>query len=625
MRRRWTDAYSMTVNTNSIPATRPERRLQKAALTLGYLALAIGTLTTVRAPATEYQLSIYRSMPTGFWIGVGIALLTAVVITVRADESSRVRDAALGLLAFGAVSVFALPVLRSYYFYGAGDALSHLGWAREIQQGAMGPAELVYPGVHLLSIQFAEVAGVPLRSAMQLLVLVGIPLVFVVASAACVYQITHRQRDAALGALVGAMFVPVNNVSVHPVVHPSSQAILLFPVVLLCVLLFLQEDASGFALATPTGALLALVSAGYVFVHPQESMTYLSMLVGISLLQFFVRRFRSGHPIASFRPLYVHAVIVGVVFATWTQLHERARSRFTAVTQSLLAREPSVLESTGARGASLVDLGGSLFELYLKLFSVSTLLLILAGVLALAAIVGLLDRDRGRRNGLLTVLSFALVFPGVGLVVIFLAQQGDHYFRFLGFIMVTVSLLGAVAMGLAVDRLRDTVGGGGSVVTREAATTALSAVFVLLLALQLVAVHPSPYIYQPNDRVTEPVMDGYDRALTYHDGETSLTGVRSGPSRYVDALYGTSAASEQLFPGYRSDVPEVIFNTNVTSHYEDDRYLIVTTKTRKKEVRLYDGLRYRSTGFEALETEPGAHRIQDNGGFTLYRLAGTDD
>ncbi|WP_049985933.1 DUF6541 family protein [Halobellus rufus] len=487
------------------------------------------------------------------------------------------------------------------------------------------PDGIVYPGLHLLSAQFAVVVGIPIRTAMLTIVAVLIPLLFVGAFGACAYLVSQNLRTGAVGTVVAATLVPVNNVSVHPVPHASSQAILLFPVVLLSLLLFLDSDEEGFALATPPGVLLLLVSVGFLFVHPQEAMTYLAMLGGIVSLQFLARRYRSSHPIASFRPPYVHTVVLGVLFVGWIRRQGRARSRLTSVLESLLSRDPSVLQETSSRSASLTDLGGSLLELYLKLFSVTTLLLLLAGVLVLALLVGVLDHSENRRNAFAALLTAGLVFPAIGFVLIFIADQGDHYFRFLGFIMVTVSLLAVLSLSILADRLEGSAGRLGGLLTRQRIWTAMSLVFVVLIALQLATLHPSPYIYQGNDRVTETVMDGYERTFQYHDGQTELTGVRDGPSRYVDAIYGTETASGLDFPGYSDAVPEPVFNTNVTSHYEEDRYLIVSTKDRKQEVDLYDGFRYGSAGFEALNTEPGSNRIQDNGGYTLYRLRGTDE
>mgnify|MGYP006297692297 CR=1 FL=1 len=105
------------------PSNRPELLL----LILGYAALTVALVTAMRTPTGPYEISIYRSLPALFWAGAGLALVVGVVSLLRAPNDRRVGAAGVGLVALGSVSVASLPLLRSHYFYGAGDSLSHLG------------------------------------------------------------------------------------------------------------------------------------------------------------------------------------------------------------------------------------------------------------------------------------------------------------------------------------------------------------------------------------------------------------------------------------------------------------------------------------------------------------------
>lgn len=592
-----------------------------AALVLGFLALAAGIRTAAATPATGYELSIYRSTPTAFWAGIGTALVLAVAVLVGVDGRGRAGDAAVGLAGLGGISIVAIPLFRSYYFYGSGDSMSHLGWARELWTGAIPPTDVVYPGIHLLSVQLAALMGVPIRVAIGIVTLVVFPAAFVAAFTACAGYLTGRRRVVALAVIAAVMFVPINKVSVHVVAHPSSQAILLLPVLLLALFAFVESDRGGFALTTPTGGLLLLVSGTYVLVHPQESLTYLSMLGGIAVAQFVARRYRPDHAFASLRSLYAHVVVVGTVFVGWTLSHERARGRFRSVFESLLSGQPDTLSEASQRGGSLVDLGGSLVELYLKLFGVTTIVAVVAALLVGALLLGRLDPVQRRRNGFVAVLTVALVLPMVGFVAIFLASQGDHYFRFHGFIMVSVTLLAVLGVAAVIDAVEARP---KTMLSARNARALLVVVLVVALAAQALVVHQSPYIYQSNKQVTETQMEGHALAFQHYDGETPMIGVRSGPQRFIDAHFGTETAAAMDFPGYRSGVPEPVFNTNVTTHYEEDRYLIVTDRDKEREVTLYGGFRYEATGFESLDKRPRSSRIQDNGDFRLYRLAGSE-
>jgi hypothetical protein len=184
----------------------------------------------------------------------------------------------------------------------------------------------------------------------------------------------------------------------------------------------------------------------------------------------------------------------------------------------------------------------------------------------------------------------------------------------MGFIMVSVTILGATALSEAASRLELSV-------SRTTVATGLVIFFTLALTMQGVAAHPSPYYYQSNNQVTESAMDGYSVALEHRDQETAFVTPRGGQRRYVDAYYGRPTSREEIdFPGYSSEVRGEILNTNISTYYDSNRYLPIREANYQSEVVLYDGLRYTNDGFESLETEPKIYRVQDNGGFTLYMI-----
>src|SRR6056297_2167584 len=95
-------------------ATR-RRSLEKVALVVGFLAIAVAIVTAYRSPATGYEQSIYRATPTTYWIGTGVAALLGIVVAVTATH--RRRDAAHLLVVLAVLSAIALPAIRGYYFY----------------------------------------------------------------------------------------------------------------------------------------------------------------------------------------------------------------------------------------------------------------------------------------------------------------------------------------------------------------------------------------------------------------------------------------------------------------------------------------------------------------------------
>ncbi|WP_418280297.1 hypothetical protein [Halorubrum sp. DTA98] len=594
---------------------------QLAALTVGFVAVAVGISVAHGHPEPGYEIDIYRSTPAGYWVGIAVGGLIAVVVGTTGRASRRAVDAA-GLLGSVAVlSIVALPLLRSYHYYGAGDSLTHLGWAREMDVGSITPDAILYPALHTFSIVLSNLTGLELVQTLQLLPMVVYPTVFVLGSVLCVTALTDS-TNAPIVAVVSALcFVPINKVSVHIIAHPSSQAILLLPFVLYLLIRHLRDDRVGFPLTTPIGAAFATSYIGLVVLHPQESMLLLSMLVAMSALQSLARRYRPEGTIATKRSLYAHTILLGAVFALWTVRYERARSRAAYLVESLILQSHEQLSETATRESSLGALGGSFEELLVKLFAVSLLFCLLAGGVFVATALRAVDGSGGERTAILSYLAVGLVPASVGFLFVFAADQGDHYFRFLGTIMVTVTLVGTIGLVDVVDRTKQLVQDSSVVVTRSHVRAALVITLVVLVSAQAIVIHQSPYMYKSSQQVTAAEMDGYDVALTYHDGETPLLGFRSGSRRYIDAHHGSHTARSGLdFPGYRDGIPGEVFSESPTTHYDSDRYLVLLEGYKRIEVELYQEIRYTREGFRIVETAPEANRIQDNGELELYRI-----
>jgi hypothetical protein len=602
--------------------TNPERGL-KVGLVVGYLALAAALLVAHRNPATGYELSVYRSTPPAVWGGLGLAALVGVVASLRGTD--RVRDAGLLLDGATALTVFALPILRGYFFYGSGDSMSHLGWTRELAAGSLEAVNLLYPAIHVVTVAISRVGAVPLPLAMLYLVLLVFPLVFVAFVPLCVQLLAGTRRALAVGLLAAVLFAPINNVSVHPIAHPASQAILFLPFVLFVVLRYVSSSQTATRLVgdvrsdgrrlTPFGLLLGIVSGSVVLIHPQQALNVVVLFGAIAGTQALYRTYLSGHPISSHRPLYAQTAIIGGLFLLWAPRFETVRGAFDATLTSVLGGGTTG-EVVAAKSQSLAALGGDIWMLFVRLFLPGLVLSLLAGALVVAVVASDLSNREADADGLLVYLAVALVpLFGVFLLLV-VSSTGDMYFRYQGFIMVPVTVLAAVTL----SKMLSTSVSGELPLSRGGIAWLVVALFVLLLPLAGAALHPSPYMYQPTPHVTESQYGGYAATFEHRLPDQEFAGIRGGPRRFVDATYGTERAETRLdFPGYEERLPEGVFNSgNYSAYYEDDRYVAVTGADYEHEVRLYDGFRYAEGGFDHLEATPNVARIRSSDGFTLY-------
>jgi len=607
-------------------------RLSKLALAACLLAFAAGVWVAHRTPATGYELSVYAATPEATWVGVGAALVVGGVVALTAPRESRLHDAALVAVGSAALAVFALPLLRGYAYHGGGDALTHLGWARELADGSLAVTELLYPGVHTTGAFVADAAGVGLPRAMLYVVLVAVPVVYLLFVPLTVQALGGGRRALAVGAVAAALFVPINNVSVHPVAHPTSQAILLSAFVFYLLFAYVAAPAAERTTASPApagsgrsrfdavtglGALLALAAVAFVFVHPQQAVNLAAALVAVAALRGLLRYWDAGAA-TQHRPVYAQTAVLVAALAVWAPRFERVGGATSATFGSLLSRGATAGGVVSQRSSSLTEVGGSIGELFVKLFLPAAVLSVLAA--GLAAVV-LSHRFRANDDALAGYAAASTVPLAGAFLVTFAADLGDQYFRYLGFLMVPVTVLGAAAVGRLSDRL-DAASG------RRVGAVVAVVLLVGLLPVGALAVHPSPYMYQPNSQVTESEFGGYAATFDAREESVPFAGIRGGPRRFVDYHYGTEYTDRELeFPGDREGVPEAVFAAgNYTTAYEADRYVTVTRGAYLREVVMYDGFRYPASGFDALEATPGVARVRSNDGFTLYRVdADADD
>jgi len=603
-------ALTMTTNTyrrSAATDNSSRNRWTKTALTAGFLALTWALVAAITAPASGYELSIYRATPSAFWIGVGVALLAASLVMLGRGSVGTLRLPALALAGGAVLSVLALPILRGYYFYGQGDSLSHLGFALSFETGAASPLELLHPGVHLASAVVDNATGGELQWAMLLTVLAFFALFFVFVPL-CVRQVTGDNAGLTVGLFVALLLLPINAIGTHVVTHPSSQAIMFTPFVLYLLFAYLRQPADGWFRPTPIGILLSLGSAAVLVVHPQETMNLLVILGTVAVLQFVARRYRPNHPFATQRSVYFQTLLLGALWFLWAPRSERVTGRLERALSFLSGTSGGSATPAAGRSASIAAIGGSLEELFVKLFLAALVFSIIAGVVMLATATGRLDDAFPDNNALIKYLTAAFVPLSVGTAVVFLGSFGDHYFRFVAFLMVLVTIVAAAAIARA-----------GSSGTRFDATTVRRAtlvLFVLLLPLAITSMHPSPWIYQGTPQVTTEGVAGYEAAFEQAPEDAVYAGVRGGGERYAHAIYGPFSERATTFS--EEAIPPAAFGTNLAEYYDDARYIPIQQSDVEREADLYRGLRYDREGFQRLETTPGVNRVQSTDEFRLY-------
>lgn len=590
----------------------------KTALVIGFAVLSIGVVRAYTNPATGYELSIYGSAPATFLVAVSVALsISAVVAYTATTKWQRQLGLVLGGLAMTAV--VALPLIRGYQYIGENDAMTHLGWTRDINDGLVPMYELNYPVVHLFGSVLYDITGTEFPIAL-LTVLVVFVLAFFVFVPMTVRALTPDPIIVVTGAFSGLLLLPVNHFSAHMQIHTTSQAVMFVPVLLYLFVVNNKRTQWRFVL------LFFIVGSTFTMLHPQQALNFVLFFGTIASVQILLSRSNRWSESPGTKFVFSSVAAFFIIFWLWTRgMSLVGEGTFQSVISGLLLQDLEPGGELGQRGASLVDIGGSYEEIFLKLFSTSFLYSVFTGLLMLAVILRQstflpgerLQRVLGSRDNQTKRLVFYLTIglvPVIALFLIFIiANISDMAFRYYGFIMAVGTVIGAVAIG---NGLRYSETKIGSTSLRKIAAV----LFVCFLLIAVPVVHSSPYIYQATSHVSEQQMAGYETALVTGDGDISYTHVRSSASRYHDGIFGTEAESEN-FAGTTDGVPNHFANQTLPDNINETVYLGITEADRVRDPILWQGFRFSEDDFNYLETEPRIDKIQSNGEFDLYLVS----
>jgi len=568
--------------------------------------------------------------PLYFWIGFAIALLISAGIALQTAETS-LRRLALTLGGASMVAFVSLPLLRGYYFFASADSMSHLGWVRDIATGTIDPSAVIYPGIHVLAVLIHEVANFTLPRSLMFVPVIFAGLYFVFVPL-CVWAITDSALGSTIGALSAFLLLPINVIVVKLSAHPISQTILYTAFVFLLAFWFLLGSDSRTGQRIPiggVGSLLLLSLTALVLYHPMAAVFLLLLFGTIAVVQFISRQLFKQASILAIRPFYIPTLFLAAWLVVWmVGVHPGLVDQATRILDRVIVffqGGSTAGQVVGERQASIQDVGASLVTIFVKLFLISAVYAMLAGIVMLASVVGRFETDRSHGAAVikLVTIGLAVVFPWA--LLQFIGNISNLFFRYVGIMMVFGTIFGSVALYRITRDGRSLIPDTGwTVPTPRPSTvtsvsrTSLFALFAILLLFTAAFNYPSTSIYQPSGHMTEAQFDGHEAVFGIADPAYELSSIGYGVSRYSDAIRGPTGTSTQ---GGRVPTPE--YDHNLVGYLTneslgDGRYLILSDRTRIRRVVAYRGLRYDRSDFDAVESNVGIDRVFDNGEVELY-------
>lgn len=588
--------------------------LLKVITAVGFVAVGIGALVARGDPATGFEMSIYAGTPLLFWLCTSAALLGSVLV-VFANPNRRLLSTAAFLSGTAMTAIVSAPVIRGYHYMGATDSLSHLGTTIDLNVGLLTMMESRYPAVHTVGSVLHDATGLAITHVLLLVVIVYI-LAFFLFVPLSVRQLTGNTTMTYIGLFAGLLMLPINHLSPSMYIHPTSQALMFAPVVLFAFFSLYRTRTWR------SSGLFLLTAVTIILVHPQQAANLLAFVCFVALFQIGLD-LRRGAGLSRYREWVLPETIVfGVAFWLWVRTREAFWNALEAV-YMIPFSDTTPAESAVTRGYSLTEVGGSLPEVFMKLFFVSllfALLTICAGVLEFYRRHGQFRSqtaiDAVSPDGGSVQTDHRYVFAGltaVGLIFVVYVGGGisDQYFRQLGMLMVFASILASIALGRGLT----------AIATRRSVTLgrwAIGAFLLLCLVLTVPVVFNSPYIYDTSDHVPKTQMEGYETTFAYQSDSIAFNNVRSSASRYGHAVQGRDVPTTEYYDTETPGVPDHFANRSLPAIYEDPTYVPVTETDRTLDPVLWEGFRFSHEDFRYLETEPEIDRVQSNGGYDLY-------
>ncbi|RQG91254.1 hypothetical protein EA462_04490 [Natrarchaeobius halalkaliphilus] len=591
------------------------KRTTNVIFAAGFFALAAGLLIARDQPAAGYEASVYAGTPNLAWACFGLALALAVATTL--GTRGRAQAVGIGLGSMTVTAIVSLPIVRNYRFSGMGDALTHLGWTRDIVDGLLVPHELIYPGVHSLGVAFHFLGGVPIeRALLATIVVFFVPfLIFVPLTAR---EMTDSATAMGFAAIVSWTVLPINNVATHMGVHTNSNALFLVPVVLFALIASLRRPSTVERLPfgiSPYIVLLYLTGIALLLAHPQQMINVVVLVATVAGVQLLARWRLDEHPIVEQPTMYTPTIVLGTIFTVWTLANERFRTALVGLVEGVFATDVGTGAEVDQRGGSLAEIGGSIEELFVAMFLDAAVIGLVVGLFVLATWLGWTALDR-ESSSYVTYFGLAL-FPLGGIFLIYFVGTPTMAFRQVGFIYVLLTILAGVA-------LAHLVGGLSGVITRPGANTVAALGLGALLVLGLTTVFASPLIYSPGQHVTDAQFSGYETGFEDGAEDRPHVGLGYDPYRFDHGLYGLEG--EETLSGATVATGEVDPDEFEAGNYSGayhgfDYYLIVTEFDVTREIEVYRELHYSDSALEGLDAEPTVNKVVSNDDFEMYAIA----
>jgi len=593
----------------------------KIILIIGFLLLlVILKILLDVGPALSYEFSIYDAYPWYFWVFLLSAIVCGQVVILGSAVTRSVKNYWLfGLFAIliSNAVLFFLPIIRGYYIYGDGDALTHIGYMKDILSTS-NISDNHYPIDHILGVIIHVFSGLSLPDTAHI-----IPPIFSFFFILSMYfvgkTIFQNKFEQLILVLLASMLIFGNSYFIT--FTPNSQALFLVPL-MLYLAFKIYHDVNNIKYYI----LLLLIGSLIVFYHPLVALMVILILGIMEITPYILEKYQKS---IQKKVNYSYTIFYMLtLFLIWSSY----LITLIWVMKPILGRLIFGDESVRSELQTNFDLLSKvmvdpmyLLKLILNVYGQWVIL----GFLSLISIGLILKsmKDQKTESSFYKGVSIVGFITFLPLSIAMLFTNGNFDFgRVYCFALLFSLLLIPTGIYLGIYRNPDTRS------LSKKKIVILSGVFFIFFCITYFSIfnlYYSPTIKYANQHVPQSDYTGLNTFFSYRDD--SLPVLELGPSsfRFYDAIFGVAAERPNIYYYDKiMDPPDHFGYQNETlsrDFYSNLKYLILNNKGRESYPHVYpefkNDWRYLPEDFEKLKYDNNIQQIYSNRNIEIFMIS----
>ena len=623
----------MTINITKIN----EDRIIKTVAIIAFIFIILAlTIIAKTPPASGYELSIYDAYPWYFWVFICINITCGILILMHqafAEQKSNWWLIGLCIVIFSNALFLGLPSFRGYAIYPMGDALSHLGWMKDIvTMGHIGKSNF-YPIIHLLGVSLLEITGLS-RGAVTNLLFVFWSIMYLL-NIYLLSTVVANRRGQVL--LITVFACPLVFSHFHTLIHPSILSLFMIPL----MLYFYHRREKLTSGQIENTIILILLAFAITYTHPVTCLFAIALFLVFILSRILYRQIAKRKQFALSRTMsiggnYNIPLIMFIVFFMWYFSYAAIQGTFRRVHEFLVYGSEVSLFVDQTSQLAMAELSTSqTIELFIYRYGAISLYLLISVIAVIIVLKWSLSKKAELEPMDFTYGTQFIVALLVSAFSLFALTGEFDPVRISRFFLVMTPIISGLVIYRFIDNIDKTsqkvINTNRLKHRREVAISLTTVLILAVVILSIFNVYGSPRVVRGNWQVSEMVIAGTEWFSNCHDIDVVTATAGVGVTRFEDLTFGRAYPYTDRVKLDREAIPSHFGydgNISVAETFDfENRYLLTCEAGRVAIKAIPESARpkahqYTEEDFAKLTADPAVAQIYANGEFEVWRVYG---